>query len=46
MKKKITEMILIKLLKKLFNYNVTEKKERYIIVNSKILCELFSEIGF
>ncbi|MEK6811991.1 MAG: Fe-S cluster assembly protein SufB [Nanoarchaeota archaeon] len=37
---------LIKLLKKLFNYNVTEKKERYIIVNSKILCELFSEIGF
>jgi len=36
---------LIKLLKKLFNYKVTEKKERYIIINSKILCELFIRMG-
>ncbi len=31
---------------KLFNYKVTEKKERYIIINSKVLCQLFTEIGF
>ncbi len=37
---------LIKILKGLFNYNVTEKKERYIIINSKLLCKLFLEIGF
>ena len=37
---------LINLLKELFNYDVTEKKERYIIINSKVLCELFSHIGF
>lgn len=34
------------LLKTLFNYDVTEKKERYIIINSKVLCWLFSELGF
>src|SRR3989338_4562572 len=33
-------------LKKLFNYTVTEKKDRYIIINSKTLCRLFSKIGF
>jgi len=33
-------------LKQLFNYEVTEKKERYIIINSKRLCELFTAIGF
>ncbi len=37
---------LCKLLNDLFNYKVTEKKERYIIINSKTLCELFIEIGF
>ncbi|MEK6847603.1 MAG: Fe-S cluster assembly protein SufB [Nanoarchaeota archaeon] len=37
---------LIILLKKLFNYDITEKKERYIIINSKVLCELFHKIGF
>ncbi|MEK6895819.1 MAG: Fe-S cluster assembly protein SufB [Nanoarchaeota archaeon] len=37
---------LINLLDKLFNYKVTEKKERYIIINSRILCQLFSEIDF
>jgi Fe-S cluster assembly scaffold protein SufB len=36
---------LITLLKKLFNYTVTEKKERYIIINSKVLCQLFTELG-
>ena len=36
---------LVQVLKKLFNYTVTEKKERYIIINSKVLCQLFSEIG-
>ncbi len=34
-----------RILKDLFNYKVTEKKERYIIVNSKLLCDLFKEIG-
>ncbi len=33
------------LLKKEFNYTVTEKKERYIIINSKVLCELFTALG-
>lgn len=33
-------------LKKLFHYTVTEKKERYIIINSKALCTLFTDIGF
>ena len=37
---------LIKILENLFNYKVTEKKERYIIINSKVLCQLFSQIGF
>ena len=37
---------LCKLLNKLFNYKVTEKKERYIIINSKVLCQLFTKIGF
>ncbi|MBI3623488.1 Fe-S cluster assembly protein SufB [Candidatus Pacearchaeota archaeon] len=37
---------LIQKLKELFNYDVTEKKERYIIINSKLLCNLFNEIGF
>jgi len=37
---------LCELLHKLFNYNVTEKKERYIMINSKVLCNLFSKIGF
>ena len=36
---------LIRLLKKLFNYTVTEQKERYIIINSKIVCRLFIDIG-
>ena len=36
---------LIRILYKLFNYKVTEKKERYIVINSKILCELFTNIG-
>lgn len=34
------------LMKRLFNYDVTEKKERYIIINSKVLCRLFIDIGF
>ncbi len=33
-------------LSKLFGYTVTEKKQRYIIINSKTLCELYSQIGF
>ena len=33
-------------IKNLFNYPVAQKKDRYIIVNSKILCKLFTEIGF
>ena len=37
---------LIKSLKDLFNYDVTEKKERYIIINSIVLCRLFNNIGF
>ena len=37
---------LIKLLKRLFNYTVTEKKERFIIINSRVLCKLFHKIGF
>jgi len=37
---------LIKIIKDLFGYKVTEKKERYIIINSKILCQLFTKIGF
>ena len=37
---------LIEVINKLFNYTVTEKKERYIIINSKVLCLLFSKIGF
>lgn len=37
---------LCKILKTLFGYAVTEKKERYIIINSKILCALFTELGF
>ncbi|MCR4327716.1 MAG: SufD family Fe-S cluster assembly protein [Nanoarchaeota archaeon] len=37
---------LIKLLKKLFNYKVTEKKERYIVINSRVLCQLLNKIGF
>ncbi len=37
---------LIILLKRLFDYTVTEKKERYIIINSKTLCQLFTKIGF
>jgi len=37
---------LCELLDKLFNYKITEKKERYIIINSKVLCQLFTEIGF
>lgn len=36
---------LCRTLKHLFNYEVTEKKERYIIVNSQLLCRLFVEIG-
>ncbi len=37
---------LCKILEKLFNYKVTEKKERYITINSKVLCKLFTKIGF
>jgi len=37
---------LCRILKRLFNYKVTEKKERYIIINSKVLCKLFEQIGF
>jgi len=37
---------LVEILKELFNYKVTEQKERYIIINSKALCNLFSRIGF
>ena len=37
---------LCNVLYKSFGYMVTEKKERYIIINSKVLCQLFSEIGF
>ncbi|MDO8626643.1 MAG: Fe-S cluster assembly protein SufB [Candidatus Magasanikbacteria bacterium] len=33
-------------LQRLFNYTVTEKKDRYIIINSKTLCQLFTAIGF
>lgn len=33
-------------IKKLFNYEVREKKERYIVINSRHLCQLFSQIGF
>lgn len=33
-------------IQKLFNYTVQEKKERYIIINSRQLCQLFSKIGF
>ena len=33
------------ILKKQFNYTVTERKERYLIINSKILCELFISLG-
>ena len=33
-------------LKTLFGYTVTEKKERYIIINSRILCSLFTQLGF
>ncbi|MEK6848784.1 MAG: Fe-S cluster assembly protein SufB, partial [Nanoarchaeota archaeon] len=35
---------LCSLLKKLFNYKVTEKKERYIMINSRELCLLFTNI--
>ena len=34
------------IIRDLFNYEITEKKERYVIVNSKALCELFKKIGF
>lgn len=37
---------LCSLLKELFNYEVTEKKERYITINSKMLCWLFRDLGF
>jgi len=37
---------LCSLINKLFNYTVTEKKDRYIVINSKRLCKLFTEIGF
>jgi len=37
---------LIDKIRELFNYEVTEKKERYIIINSKVLCQLFKDIGF
>ena len=33
------------ILKEQFNYTVTERKERYIIINSKVLCELFNILG-
>ncbi len=36
---------LCNVLKRLFNYTVTEKKVRYIIINSKVLCQLFIKIG-
>ncbi|MBI4148047.1 Fe-S cluster assembly protein SufB [Candidatus Woesearchaeota archaeon] len=31
---------------KLFNYSITYKKDRYVIINSKLLAMLFSQIGF
>lgn len=34
-----------RVLKELFNYEITEKKDRYVIVNSKLLCNLFIELG-
>ncbi len=33
-------------IQKLFNYEVTYKQDRYIIINSKLLCQLFEKIGF
>ena len=35
-----------RVLRELFNYKVTEKKERYITINSGLLCDLFIELGF
>lgn len=37
---------LIEIIKKLFNYKVIGKEERYIVVNSRVLCQLFYKIGF
>src|SRR3989344_3692558 len=37
---------LCKIIEKLFNCKVTEKKERWITFNSKVLCNLFTKIGF
>ncbi|MFT4311661.1 MAG: SufD family Fe-S cluster assembly protein [Candidatus Woesearchaeota archaeon] len=39
------ESQLIRILKEQFNYTVTEKKERFVIINSKKLCELFTVLG-
>ncbi len=33
-------------IKNIFNYPVTQKKDRYIVINSKMLCVLFQQIGF
>ncbi|MDP3918754.1 MAG: Fe-S cluster assembly protein SufB [Nanoarchaeota archaeon] len=38
--------IIIEVVNNLFNYKITTKKERYMEIYSKVLCNLFTEIGF
>jgi len=38
--------LLCSTIRKLFHYDITEKKERYLIINSKALCALFTQSGF